>query len=148
MYTFNITCLVSILQPSMCCFCISNFEQITYWDGIGDMMDKHPQQPSPQGVCVCNSPDFMVYCAQGLYISYQTMLVSLGLEPSLRAGSLYVCGIMSPGSLYLGISHMTSLGAEQPTKRGGCGGKAPFLCLLGLEAQRKSNGKKLSLHYK
>ena len=73
---------------------------------------------------------------------------SLGLEPSLRAGSLYVCGIMSPGSLYLGISHMTSLGAEQPTKRGGCGGKAPFLCLLGLEAQRKSNGKKLSLHYK
>ena len=89
MYTFNITCFVSILQPSMCCFCISNFEQITYWDGIGDMMDKHPQQPSPQGVCVCNSPDFMVYCAQGLYISYQTILVSLGLEPSLRAGSLY-----------------------------------------------------------
>ena len=40
MYTFNITCFVSILQPSMCCFCISNFEQITYWDGIGDMMDK------------------------------------------------------------------------------------------------------------
>lgn len=49
MYTFNITCFVSILQPSMCCFCISNFEQITYWDGIGDTMDKHPQPPSPQG---------------------------------------------------------------------------------------------------
>ena len=49
MYTFNITCFVSILQPSMCCFCISNFEQITYWDGIGDTMDKHPHQPSPWG---------------------------------------------------------------------------------------------------
>ena len=53
-------------------------------------------------------------CPGPLYLRPNDVIESLGLEPSLRAGSLYVCGIMSPGSLYLGISHMTSLGADSP----------------------------------
>ena len=38
--------------------------------------------------------------------------VSLGLEPSLRAGSLYVCGIMGPGPLCLMANNMGSPWAD------------------------------------